>query len=502
LAIPDKIQTIKIFGDEMRFYVVLDFLRFIIEQLLNLVLNLIANIINVPQSIKFYKSIVFLIALLLIMTLSFWNHIFSITPIICQLNTNFESHISEGEKDLIANTPNEKDREQKIYENNKEVDSNNSYILAVAVPGDAREQAARAMLVGVADAQTKFNQAQQDPTTPKKPSNPKLLKIVVVDDRDNKDVAKEVACQIATNPKWKNILGVIGHHSSNASQAALKIYEQAGITMITPSSTSTNLKQDPNNKSFFRGTVSNQALGRRLADKILTLGGRVRVFYEQNNEYSEDLKNQFKNFLGTSPNLVEAEIDILPRQFRLSDVPPLSNDVKAAVFFSAGGKDGTTDRTISLIKKLKTENPTISLFGGDSLYEAETLSKGNTDIEGLKLVFPWFRVNLDGKMSSDYAREAQKTWGDINWVTASSYDATQVFLAAISKVEETSGSIDRKSVLESIPNVKLDKQYTSGEKIEFIDGELKEREPVFVEVVRKKDKKGQCKHEVCLKRTE
>jgi branched-chain amino acid transport system substrate-binding protein len=45
-------------------------------------------------------------------------------------------------------------------------------------------------------------------------------------------------------------LGVIGHHSSNASKAALEIYAKAGITMITPSSTSTNLKQDSNNKVF------------------------------------------------------------------------------------------------------------------------------------------------------------------------------------------------------------------------------------------------------------
>jgi branched-chain amino acid transport system substrate-binding protein len=217
-----------------------------------------------------------------------------VRPPICQASPDVADRLSTGENNLmIKNTPNEKDREEEIYKNNRDADLNNSYLLAVAVPGNARQQAARAMLAGVADAQTKFNQAQKDPTTPKKTSQPKLLKIVVVDDNDDKDIASKVACQIAENPEWKNVLGVIGHHSSNASKAALEIYAKAGITMITPSSTSTNLKQDSNNKVFFRATVSNAALARSLADKIGTLG-KVRIFYEGNNEYSKDLKNKFK----------------------------------------------------------------------------------------------------------------------------------------------------------------------------------------------------------------
>ena len=101
----------------------------------------------------------------------------------------------------------------------------------------------------------------------------KLLKIVVVDDQNNKNnFAKEVACQIAQNPEWKNVLGVIGHHSSGASIAALDIYAKAGLTMITPTSTSTELNQNSGKKVFFRTTVNNEAFGRSLAEKISPLG--------------------------------------------------------------------------------------------------------------------------------------------------------------------------------------------------------------------------------------
>ncbi|MFB2975511.1 hypothetical protein [Microseira sp. BLCC-F43] len=197
MAIPGKIQTIKVFGDEMMFNVVPDFLIFIIDVvLLSLALNLLANIIHIPPTRR-NRIILAVIALFLAIIL-FWIKNLVYPPPICQLSSDVANRLSTGENNLtIKNTPNEKDREEEIYKNNRDVDPNNSYLLAVAVPGNARQQAARAMLAGVADAQTKFNQAQKDPTTPKKPSQPKLLKIVVVDDNDDKDIANKVACQIA-----------------------------------------------------------------------------------------------------------------------------------------------------------------------------------------------------------------------------------------------------------------------------------------------------------------
>jgi branched-chain amino acid transport system substrate-binding protein len=514
----------------MRFNVVREMLIFAIELVfLSLVVNLLANSINISAtqnshiilsiialslalllfvlknigSIKIYiptKILSIIIALLLVTPLlSIGIVVSSSSPNICDLSAlspGIEEHISEGKKDLIANKLNEKDREQKIYDNNTQVNKTNSYLLAVAIPAKSDLDAAKAMLAGVADAQTEFNQLFS--TKLKKP-----LKIVVVDDNNDQDFAKKVACQIATNTKWKNILGVIGHYSSGASKAALDIYAKAGITMITPTSTSTSLKQGSDNKVFFRTTITNKDFGEYLADKINQLAkiGKVLVFYEKDNEYAEDLKKQFITNLGVTH--VDQEIDI--EHWTSANINELTipSNVKAAVIFPSSGDAQKGQIAIDLIKKLKRTRPDISLFGGDSLYKGRTLDYGKTDIEGLKLVIPWFSLNSNGQMISDYAKKAEKTWvGQTNWMAASSYDATQAFLAAISEVEQTSRRVDRKSVLESMSNVELDEQYTSGEKIKFNDGELKDRKPVFVEVVRNKDNKGQCGYEVCFKRTE
>ncbi len=326
---------------------------------------------------------------------------------------------------------------------------------------------------------------------------------------NNKDnfFAKEVACEIATNPDWKDILGVIGHHSSGASKAALEIYNNAGLTMITPTSTSTELKQKSDKTVFFRTTVNNEAFGSILAKKISSLG-KVRVFYEGNNDYAEDLKKNFiEQYNGLALNQVKEE-EITDIQYFTAEkineltIPP---EVKAAVIFSSSGDAQKHEIAIKLIKKLKSTRPKLELFGGDSLFKGKTLSQGQTSIEGLKLVIPWHPVNFSGQMISAYAKESQSTWGGLtNWMTASSYDATQAFLAAIAQVEKTFQTVDKKSVLESMRTVEIKEEYTSGETLNFENSEPQGRKPpIFVEVVQKEKlpKILQCgvKFEVCFK---
>ncbi len=512
----------------------LDFLKFFIEViLLGFVLSVLAN--RYPISTQINTIILLAIALLLTITLYylqvvrppngptnwmilaviafflvilFGSLILPTPPPICLTLTNVKNSIITGKPSLTEkDTPNEKDREQKIYDNNKDLNENNSYLLALAIPAKTQPQAAKAMLAGVADAQTKFNN-QLLPSLLKPTISQKKLKIVVVDDRNNKDnFAKEVACEIATNPDWKNILGVIGHHSSGASKAALDIYNKADLTMITPTSTSTELNQNSGKEVFFRTTVNNKAFAKILAQKIISLG-KVRVFYEGNNDYAEDLKKNFiEEYNSLAPNPVKEEeiIDIQNLNSQTINKLTIPPEVKAAVIFSSSGDDQKHEIAIKLIKKLKSTTPKLELFGGDSLYKGKTLSEGKTSIEGLKLVIPWHPVNSNGQMISAYAKESASTWGGLtNWMTASSYDATQAFLAAIAQVEKKFQKVDKKSVLESMRTVDLKEEYTSGETLKFENSEPQGRKPpIFVEVVQqeKLPKLLQCgvKFEVCFK---
>ncbi|BAZ51210.1 hypothetical protein NIES4103_38590 [Nostoc sp. NIES-4103] len=476
----------------------------LIPTVLAVLTNVVSNYIGTPSNKRLFITLfVFFVGLSIAVAL-FPDQTSSSLDSVCS-----SASISESEaKFNIGNTENQylipaneksQSREEKIYQNNKEVKENNSYLLAVVVPAKERPEAAGAILAGVADAQRKFNQTNTDPTKTS-PERAKFLKILVVDDDNNEKSAKNVACHLTTSKEWKNVVGVIGHHSSDASKAALDVYAKAGLAMITPTSTSIELKQDENNKVFFRVTSSNNKLGVKLAEYIKNQKelSKVVIYYDGGSQYSINLKQEFVNSFGK--NNVLKENDIKPANFNEANVSQdVPNEAKAAIFFSSGGEQGTNNRAIRLISDLKINKRNIKLFGGESLYEGNTLLHGNKKIEDLILVVPWFPTpTTDQNSTGSYAEEAKKIWrGQINWRTAASYDATQAFLAAINEAEDKSKTVNRESVLESLPKVNIPAEVTSGKPLEFKDGEPKDRNPVLVKVVAKSSN-IQCGFEVCF----
>jgi branched-chain amino acid transport system substrate-binding protein len=153
--------------------------------------------------------------------------------------------------------------------------------LAVVVPVDSRENSAKEMLRGVAQAQDEFN-AQGG-------LDGRLLEIVVANDGNDPETASKIAQALSDDP---TILGVIGHNSSNASKAGLEIYEQAGLPMISPTSTSTELEGD----LFFRTVPSDAAAAEKLANYASSSLGIAKavIFYNPESSFSTSLKEAFE----------------------------------------------------------------------------------------------------------------------------------------------------------------------------------------------------------------
>jgi len=96
------------------------------------------------------------------------------------------------------------DPEPQIYLNNALARQKGTpYTLAVIVPVDNRADVAKEMLRGVADSQTRFNEASS--------KDGRLVEILIVNDANDSVVAGSVADQLAKMPE---VLGVIGHNSS------------------------------------------------------------------------------------------------------------------------------------------------------------------------------------------------------------------------------------------------------------------------------------------------
>jgi hypothetical protein len=104
--------------------------------------------------------------------------------------------------------------------------------LAVVTSIDYYEKAATDVLRGVFDAQYKFNTAQEDNDKP-------LIEIVIAND-ENEPIAAEKTAQ--TLIKNDEIIGVIGHHSSESTDEAQKIYSPQNMPIISSTSSSSKIK--------------------------------------------------------------------------------------------------------------------------------------------------------------------------------------------------------------------------------------------------------------------
>jgi ABC-type branched-subunit amino acid transport system substrate-binding protein len=370
----------------------------------------------------------------------------------------------------------QKDPELVIYYNNARARQQGSpFILAVVVPIGTNPNDAQEILRGVAQAQNQFNN---------KGLNNRFLEIVIAND-DNKESAQQVAQQLA---KDNSILGVIGHNSSDATQKALPEYEKAGLAIISPTATSILLKSSV----FFRAVHSDQVTGTKLAEYTynnLQLK-RAVIFANPNSPYSNSIRevfiNRFEKLGGevvrkplinlTDPNF-DARIEISATVYskdKFAQAAILFPDTQSA---DIGIKIATeiTRRNAKLkdapqsgrVKDLK-------MLGGGSLYGDDTLKNGGKNVEGLIVAIPWFRESSPAKA---FAERSEQEWGGgISWRTASSFDATQAFIKALSN------NATRTNLLEKLPSINLDRNETSGYQLKFTEEREREGQSILVQV--------------------
>ncbi|MGI8504496.1 MAG: ABC transporter substrate-binding protein [Hassallia sp.] len=387
-------------------------------------------------------------------------------------NKNYPQAINQFQrvKNIDRSNP-----EYEIYYNNALAHNKGNYLtLAVVVPIQARDENVREILKGVAQAQANFNN--------KGGLKGRLLNIVIANDSNAPSQAQKVAQELVKDP---NVIGVIGHNDSPVTKAALYKYEKASLAIISPTSTSTDLNRTKHkaNRVFFRTVTSDQASGEKLADYAIKKNiKRVVIYYSYKNIYSESLMQAFKtSFIkqgGTvvrAKNLADPKLDASLEVLR----SVIQDKADAAIFFP------NTELTYKVIEiaraqQLSNSPRNLKMLGGDSLYTSQILQNDQNAFEGLILAIPWFNESSHSKQPR-FIREAKERWQlkKFSWRMATSYDATQAFIKAISSSDNPS----RENVLEKLPSIDLSPDESSGDGLKFIEGERPQK-PVLVQVVK------------------
>ena len=90
------------------------------------------------------------------------------------------------------------------------------------------------------------------------------------------------------------------------------------------------------------------------------------------------------------------------------------------------------------------------------------------------LAVPWFR---EAPQAKNFNLAAEKQWGgEVSWRTATSFDATQAFIKALSP------NPTRLSVLQRLRQVNIKSNETSGESLKFTPAGERQSEPILVKV--------------------
>lgn len=300
-----------------------------------------------------------------------------------------------------------------IYLNNARIATEEARTIAVAVPTISDLNAALSVLRGVAQAQNEINQDEGINGVP--------LKVAIANDDDNPTIAEQIASEIVENRD--EILGVVGHYSSDVTLAAGKVYSSGKLAVISAASTSVELSKFPD---IFRTVPSDAFAARELARYMRTdlQQQYAAVFYDPNSKYSNSLKSEFVTAVSSEEGEVVDEIDLSEPGFSALNSVNQAIKRKAKVLMLAPTPK-LLDKALQVVHANREQ---LNLLGGDVVYAPTTLEVGSMAV-GMLVAIPW---DIDRNPNSIFSRQSRDLWGaEVNWLSAMAYDATQALITAL-----------------------------------------------------------------------
>ncbi len=325
---------------------------------------------------------------------------------------NYNAAISDLQASLKSNR---NDPEALIYLNNARIGDRKSYTIAAAVPIGADLNAALEILRGVAQAQNEINQSGISGTP---------LKVLIANDDNNPEIASQIASALANNSE---ILGVIGHFSSDTTLAASKVYQQNQLVAISPTSTSVQLSGVGSN--IFRTVPSDRFAANALSRHMLTKlqKKKAAIFFNSASGYSKSLKSEFTTALYGDGGQIVSEFDFSNGNFNAAESVKSAIDQGAEVIMLASNS-ATLDQALQVVQLNAKRLP---LLAGDDAYTAKMLQIGGAAATDMVLAVPW---HILADPQSNFLQTSKQLWNaEVSWRTALAYDATIALIAGLGR---------------------------------------------------------------------
>ncbi|KPQ38002.1 MAG: ABC-type branched-chain amino acid uptake system substrate-binding component LivK [Phormidium sp. OSCR] len=342
------------------------------------------------------------------------------------------------------------DPEAKIYLNNARARLRSDALprtIAVAIPISSNPDEAREILRGVALSQDQFNNSSPTPDC--------LMEVALVDvDRSEESI--EIAEDLIASSQ---VLGLIGHGSDEYAQQAVQVYQDNGLTVVSPLTMSVSMS--PTGTSVLRVLPYQEGSGqmldgylKRSSESLIEHASRelpsppvVSVFFNSDVAYSRRMKDSFIS------TLQEKGVSVTPLDI-LSDISAssggdASNMIRSAT--QAGANTaylaltrGRINSALAIARANAAQNNPLLLLGADELFSPSLLIEGGSAIEGMVLAIPWSWSPED-----PFAQQSAAMWqGRVSWRTATAFDATEALAGALKRQNDNEdGGLNRAEVV-------------------------------------------------------
>ena len=344
-----------------------------------------------------------------------------------------------------------RDAETLIYLNNTLLETIGAdyYTVMVAVPLSSQEglnvnnsSLGQNFLRGIAQVQTEvnLNLLQSDQETKSilpghnfltarsiDKNNSKGLKIVIVDDGNNKEQAKKAAKAIANKPK---ILGVIGHYTSEMTLSTVDIYNQANLAQISFGTTTKELTLYPRD-NFFRVVYSNPEEAEAIVNhlkKIDFKDKKVAIFYNPRSEYSNYFWIEIRDLLKQKNIEVVKVFDLAHPKFSSKLALKEAEKLAANIFILL--PDGqVTNSFAKAIEVIRNDNGKSIILGANPLANPKIAKIETKQPLKIFVASMWHPLSNPNRQ---FNQDAQQLWQkSINGGTAVAYDAMAALVEAI-----------------------------------------------------------------------
>jgi ABC-type branched-subunit amino acid transport system substrate-binding protein/tRNA A-37 threonylcarbamoyl transferase component Bud32 len=398
-----------------------------------------------------------------------------------------------------------KDPETLIYMNNALLKANKAdyYTLAVAVPisnsegGTVNSDLAREMLRGIAQAQTEVNlglfNSDRNNDFPGqdflagKAINGKGIRVIIADDANLKTEAKARASSLV---KQTEILGVVGHYTSEMTVHAVDTYDENHLVLISPGSTTEQLTEQ-RRKFFFRTVPRHQITAENFKNYLIENAGSKNAagFYCPEIQATSSLWEEFrKQFRQAGGNILSiTEFNLCKKNFNVElALQEIERTEKTAIVLSTSHVPDAVKNAMALIKANGDRNWVVGTGG---IYSQKTLETASQlpSFEKLVTSSSWHPLATPNP-NPTFAENARKLWGgNVNHRSALTYDATLTLITAIEMQQQPS----REGMQHTIASQDFRAKGATGT-IEFDDkGDRQNFRPELVHIVKcKKEKFG------------